>query len=767
MAVNKTSSTTVVFSNADQASSETDYTTDGSLNTVQFLDVLAQSGGAPNTILWSIGTSQIGADGWTAHGSIGIPTELLAQDTAYSIDNGAYESTLGANIFLTGATGLVGYDMSGMSAATKAFIDNLSVGQTISDSFDYAIRNANGTISWNTVNVVISGAAANIDVTGGSVQEGVSVDQNGNLHDIESISVRAASGDATSFAVTPASAETLGDVAVNDDGTFMYTVSDAAILATHMGYGESQQEWFTITTANGTALNFYETVYGNIHAPVVTASAAQAAIQQGQSVGLNISAQDIDDNAHLSYVITGVPMGAMLGSAADPGGVLYDSSSQSWSVAAGAVADLKLTTDLDVSGQIHLTVTVTNTETSPNEVAVASASAGIDVAVTGNSVVLSGTTVVGGNFDGATQLVEAGATAIGASVGGGGSQEVFGTASGTVVTFAGVQIVESGALAAGATILDGGLQDVFGNASGTLVSGRGYEVVESSGMAQGTTVANGATQYVSGSANDAVINAFGTQIVESGGTAIATSVSSSGEEIVSSGGITSSTILNSGGFEAVSSGGVGDGTIVGSGGFELVLSGGMATGTTVQSGGTESVGGSESQAAVLRGGQLLVSSGGLTSAAAISGGGVELVTSGGVANTTIIDSGGAELILSGGSAMNALISGGLLDVEAGGSVGSIAFVGSGGSYEVDGSNIPTNPVFGFAPGDTIDLRAVLGGAADNVSLGANNLLTIIDQNGHSYSLQLDPAQSFFGQTFNPASDNFGGTSLHLSPFPHV
>jgi hypothetical protein len=122
---------TVVFSHANLAISETNYTTDASLNTVQYLDVLAQAGSGPNTMLWSIGTSQIGASGWTTHGQISIPTELLGQDTAYNIDSGTYQSALGANIFLTGATGLVGYDMSAMSAATKTLIDNLSADQWI------------------------------------------------------------------------------------------------------------------------------------------------------------------------------------------------------------------------------------------------------------------------------------------------------------------------------------------------------------------------------------------------------------------------------------------------------------------------------------------------------------------------------------------------------------------------------------------------------------------------------------------------------------
>ncbi len=135
----------IVFSNSGAAVAETDYISDLSLNTIQYFDVLSQDGGGSAKILWSIGSSDIGASGWTIQGGISVPTELLAQDTAYKVDNGTYRSKLGANIFLTGATGVVGYDLSVATAGTKTMIDNLAVGQSIIDSFDYAIRLSNGT----------------------------------------------------------------------------------------------------------------------------------------------------------------------------------------------------------------------------------------------------------------------------------------------------------------------------------------------------------------------------------------------------------------------------------------------------------------------------------------------------------------------------------------------------------------------------------------------------------------------------------------------
>lgn len=377
---------------------ETDTISDSSMSQVQYFDVLAGDRVGKAATLWSVGTTNIGSNGWTTHDGIRMPSELVARDKAHGVDNGTYKSALGANIFIT-SSGEVGYDMSGMSAATRLQIDDLAVGQSVTDSFYYAVELGSGALRWNEVSVVINGAAATINAGQGSVVENRNVDGNGNLTDTEALTVRAASGDAAPFTIAPTNGATLGTVMLNGatlnadgsytlaggTGTFTYAVSNAAVQASGLGYGESQKEWFTITTANGTTASFFETVDGNINAPVVTAAAAQSSITQGSSDGLTISALDGDNNASLSYAITGVPTGATLASAADPGGVSYDGNSQSWAVAPGALGDLTLTPAAGFSGQIELSVLVTNTEVNPSnaaDVATLATTATIDIDVT-------------------------------------------------------------------------------------------------------------------------------------------------------------------------------------------------------------------------------------------------------------------------------------------------------------------------------------------------------------------------------------------------
>ena len=61
-----------------------------------------------------------------------------------------------ARLWIT-ADGKVGYDARTFSDAFNAKLNALSVGEFVTDSFTYAIRLANGTLSWATATVQIAG----------------------------------------------------------------------------------------------------------------------------------------------------------------------------------------------------------------------------------------------------------------------------------------------------------------------------------------------------------------------------------------------------------------------------------------------------------------------------------------------------------------------------------------------------------------------------------------------------------------------------------
>jgi autotransporter passenger strand-loop-strand repeat protein len=150
----------------------------------------------------------------------------------------------------------------------------------------------------------------------------------------------------------------------------------------------------------------------------------------------------------------------------------------------------------------------------------------------------SGATISGGE-----QLVEAGGTAISATIdvdsnGNSGFQDVFGVASVATIS-GGAQRVESGGAAISTTVGvdsrgDVGEQDVYGLASGTTISG-GTQLVEAFGTAIGTTVGVDSSghiglQDVYGLASGTTISG-GTQLVEAGGTAIDVAIRGGGAGI--------------------------------------------------------------------------------------------------------------------------------------------------------------------------------------------------------------------------------------------
>jgi hypothetical protein len=119
-----------------------------------------------------------------------------------------------------------------------------------------------------------------------------------------------------------------------------------------------------------------------------------------------------------------------------------------------------------------------------------------------------------------------------------------------------------------------------------------------------------------------------------------------------------------------------------------------------------------------------------------------------------------------------VLSGGTLDVQSGGiASGSVTFSGAGGTLDIDGARLPSDPsnliaatISGFASGDTIDLTGIPYSSAGQVNLIGGNELQITE-GGHTYDLQLDPSQSFTGDYFHLANDGSNGTSISENTIP--
>ncbi|MEO6625363.1 MAG: VCBS domain-containing protein, partial [Burkholderiaceae bacterium] len=174
MAINTTS-----FSNTPQAgndyftSSQTGLTEDSIGSVV--LNVMGNDLGGNAKILWSLDNAISDSTSTKSY----APADLLAQDTARTEALSSDTSLNGAKIWIT-ADGKVGYSVTNLSSTFKDMLQALGEGETLTDTFTYAIRLANGTLSWATATVEFAGkndapvAVAKVDAAteGGAVING-------------------------------------------------------------------------------------------------------------------------------------------------------------------------------------------------------------------------------------------------------------------------------------------------------------------------------------------------------------------------------------------------------------------------------------------------------------------------------------------------------------------------------------------------------------------------------------------------------------------
>jgi autotransporter passenger strand-loop-strand repeat protein len=210
----------------------------------------------------------------------------------------------------------------------------------------------------------------------------------------------------------------------------------------------------------------------------------------------------------------------------------------------------------------------------------------------------------------------------------------------------------------------------------------------------------------------------------------------------------------------VATGGVASGATL-AGGSDIVQ-GGTAIATAVTAGGTETVrGGVVSSSTVGAGGVEFVSSGGTAIATHVTNDGLALVSSGGNLSAATIAAGGSAVVSQGGSAGGVTIdASGLLMLNSGATAyGSLVFAGGGASAVIGGTVLPTVPISGFGPGNTIDLANISGAS------GLLNLLTdvlTISAGGLLQTLNL--VGNYAGETPQWTPDAGSGTDLTFACF---
>src|SRR6266850_393404 len=173
---------------------------------IQILNVMANDLGGASKTLYSL-------DDGTSTGGI-RPTDLLTQDTARAEALSADHSANGAKIWIT-ADGKVGYDASA-SAAFVEQLQHLAAGEYLTDSFTYAIRLGNGTLSWATATVQIAGVNDAPVITSAVVSDTIA-ETNATLTDSGTITFTDADHNAVDTATLTSSAVTATGVTLTTE----------------------------------------------------------------------------------------------------------------------------------------------------------------------------------------------------------------------------------------------------------------------------------------------------------------------------------------------------------------------------------------------------------------------------------------------------------------------------------------------------------------------------------------------------------------------
>ncbi|MGM9491342.1 beta strand repeat-containing protein [Ideonella sp. YS5] len=283
---------------------------------ISYLAVMANDLGGAAKTLYSLD------NGTNSSGALS-PTDLLTQDIVRTEALTTDRSAQGAKIWIT-ADGKVGYDAATLSAAFQDQLQHLSAGQFLTDTFTYAIRLGNGTLSWATATVQIAGVndapVVTGAVTGTALEDGSSVTLNALAHasDVDA-------GATLSVTNLPGS---LPPGVTYDALTHSFTLDPSNPAFQHLAAGAHTTVTVDYGVTDGTSTtpaSVSWSIAGTNDAPVVSGAVIGTALEDGSTATLNAlaHASDADDGATLT--VTGLP-------ASLPQGVTYDALTHSFTL---------------------------------------------------------------------------------------------------------------------------------------------------------------------------------------------------------------------------------------------------------------------------------------------------------------------------------------------------------------------------------------------------------------------------------------------------
>ncbi|WP_457266143.1 beta strand repeat-containing protein, partial [Pseudomonas sp. P5_C3] len=415
--------TVTSFSNTPQAKDDIFSTTENLLGVV-YWDVMSNDLGGNAKTLWSLDN----ADSLSTVTKVYAPADLLTQDTARAEATSSDTSLNGARIWIT-SDGKVGYDAATFSSAFKEQLQALATGELLTDSFTYAIRLGNGTLSWATATVQFSGVNDGVMLSiggqAGTVTEdadttasatdsltasGTIVFNDVDLSDTHMATFAPAGGNATHLGTFVLSPVSEAANAANGSVQWTYNLSNAA--AQYLAQGQTVTETYLVTISDGhgssVTQNVTITITGTNDQPTVTAAEVEsgAVTEDGTTMTSGSFAfgdVDLADHTHVASVSAPAnALGTLVASVSDEstgdavGSVGWSytlNNSAAQNLAEGQtkteVFTVTLTDDFGATVSKAVTITLTGTNDAPTVTA---------AEIESGAVIEDGTTVAGGSF---------------------------------------------------------------------------------------------------------------------------------------------------------------------------------------------------------------------------------------------------------------------------------------------------------------------------------------------------------------------------------
>jgi VCBS repeat-containing protein len=419
---------------------------------VTYLDVMANDLGGAAKTLYSVD------DGTNGVGLISA-TDLLTKDTVYTgapIGGTNDVSAHGARIWIT-ADGKIGYDAATLSDSFKAQLQVLAAGTFLTDSFTYAIRLGNGTLSWATATVRIAGlndAAVIGEATLHDVTEDYGANDTGNLTASGTIAISDVDQGQASFQTTvTAAAGNLGNLILAANGAYTYSVANSEVQ--FLGANEIKVDVFTVKSFDGTTKQVSFTINGANDLASITGSAAATLGEDDTApVTGTLTVSDVDDGQ--AHAVTTSGTAAFGNYSVDTDGhwsYAVDSAAVQHLAAGTTATDSFTVNSLDGTASQKVSITINGANETPADLGGPTA---INLAFgsSGDTRSNLGTFTASGDPDGPTDSITLGLGA------GSSSSSGTGTASGFVLTGG---ILNATAVPAGASVLQVVATDQAGN----------------------------------------------------------------------------------------------------------------------------------------------------------------------------------------------------------------------------------------------------------------------------------------------------------------